>query len=328
MTTFTNSRSSAIMVSILGDLTLEDLRAELTRRKPDHAQLEGGWASIDDTASNIGRRNVAPPESDPEILPAAGEYPRRLAARYYFFTSNKRLKRDFPDSEQEHHVVDAFDVLIHIDSEDRMVALLSSRTATAAGRLMKALREAVAELDESGRVEVDGGELGFTPDLFFWLIVRSRDNRQIDGRTAIDAVLAVNGQDNVRRTTLLSDGVDFSRPALLVAVAEIEQLGPVRVALADTQLNAKVTADVWSGGVFSVRKGDTHYTDEVDSPELRFESIQDFAYHLLPKLIRAYYADAEDDWNDARRSAEIEAAAQSIIDRYRTKYPQLGLAPA
>lgn len=324
MTTFTNSRSSAIMVSITGDVSLEDLRDTLIGHKPNHAQLTGGWASVDDTASRIGVRNVAPPVSEPEILPEAGAYPRRLAARFYFFRTNRQLKASFPDSEQEHHYVDAFDMYVNESAPGRLVALLSSRTANAAGRLVKALREAVAELDESGRVEIDGGDLAFSADLFFWLIVRSRDNRQLDGDTSIDAVLAVNGQDNVSRTTLLSDGVDFNRPALLVAVAEIEQLGPLRVALRDSALNAKVTADIWSSGVFSVLKGQTHYSDTVDSLELRIQSVQDFAYELLPKLILEYASDAS--WDDVRRESEIHDAARAIVERYLTRYPAVGAA--
>lgn len=310
------------MVSITGDISLEDLRDTLIRHKPDHAQLTGGWASVDDTASNIRVRNVAPPVSDPEILPVAGHYPRRLAARFYFFRTNKQLKASFPDSPQEHHYVDAFDMYVNESPTGGLVALLSSRTANAAARLVKALREAVDEIDESGRVEIDGGDLAFSADLFFWLIVRSRDNSQLDGDTSIDAVLAVNGQDNVSRTTLLSDGVDFNRPALLVAVAEIEQLGPLRVALRDSGLNAKVTADIWSGGVFSVLKGQTHYTDTVDSPELRLQSIQDFAYELLPKLILTYASDAS--WDDNRREAEIHDAARAIVERYLARYPAVG----
>ena len=307
------------MVSIVGDVTLNSLRDALIGKKPDHTHLTGGWASVDDTATNIGVRNVAPPLSDPDILPETGAYPRRLAARFYFFRTNKQLRASFPDSEQEHHYVDAFDMYVNESPAGHLVALLSSRTANAAGRLIKALREAVTEIDESGRVEIDGGDLAFSADLFFWLIVRSRDNRQLDGDTSVDAVLAVNGQDSVSRTTLLSDGVDFSRPALLVAVAEIEQLGPLRVALRDSALSAKVTADIWSSGVFSVLKGETHYSDTVDSPELRLQSVQDFAYELLPKLILTYATDAS--WDDDRRESEIHDAARVIVERYLTRYP-------
>lgn len=324
MTIFSASRSSAIAATILGDVSLERLLDALRASKPSHLDLEGGWAGTDDVPTNINVRNVAPPMSDPAILPSSGGYPRRLTARYYFFRSNRQLQTSFPDgTPQEQHVVGAFDMLVWVRDAGRLAVLLSSRSAAAAGQLVKALREAIASIDESARLEIDGGPLAFSPDLFFWLVVRARDDQDLGGGTRLDAVLAVNGHDNTNRATLLSDGVDFNRPALLVSVAEIEQLGPVRISLRDEALNAKVSADVWANGVFSVRKGQTLYRDEVDSPELRLKSIQDFAFILLPRLTDAYLADTS--WGDSKRQEEILAAAAAIIERYRNKYPELGL---
>ncbi len=325
MTIFSASRSSAIAATIFGDVSLEQLRGALIARKPSHAELEGGWASADDAQTNINIRNVAPPASDPEILPAAGTYPRRLSARYYYFRSNRQLRNAFPDgTPQEQHVIGAFDMLAWENGAGGLALLLSSRSAAAAGKLIKALRDAVDSVDETAHVEIDGGPLAFSPDLFFWLVVRARDDRNLGGGTWLDAVLAVNGHDNSNRATLLSDGVDFNRPALLVSVAEIEQLGPIRISLRDQTLNARVSADVWATGVFSVRKGQTVYSDQVDSPELRLQSIQDFAFTLLPKLVVEYAADA--DWGDSKRQAEILSAAAAIIERYRDMYPQLGIS--
>ncbi|WP_157749833.1 hypothetical protein [Microbacterium sp. TPU 3598] len=325
MSTFSNSRSSAIAVTLKGDFSLDQLREVFAQNPPDHDTLTGGWASTDDTASNINARNVAPPRSEPEILPADGAYPSRLAARYYFFKSNKQLRESFPNSPQEHHYIAAFDVLISATGAGDHMALLSSRSAVAAGKLIKALREVMLSIDPNAKIIFDGSQIAFSADLFFWLIVRSRNEPVLDGHLTIDAVLRVNGQDNANRATTLSDGVDFNRPALLVAVAEIDQLGPVRVVLRASDLEAKVTVDVWSGGVFSVLKGETHYTDEIDSPELRVTSIEDFAYDLLPRIIRAYATD--DAWDDSRREEEILAAAQTIVDRYLRRYPQLGQHP-
>lgn len=325
MTIFSASRSSAIAATILGDVSLEQLRDALIARKPSHADLEGGWAGTDDVQTNINSRNVAPPASDPDILPAGGTYPRRLSARYYYFRSSSQLRNAFPDgTPQERHVIGAFDMLAWEVSAGKLALLLSSRSAAAAGTLIKALREAVDSIDQTARLEIDGGPLAFSADLFFWLVVRARDDQNLGGGTLLDAVLAVNGHDNTNRATLLSDGVDFNRPALLVSVAEIEQLGPIRISLRDQTLNARVSADVWSTGVFSVRKGQTVYSDQVDSPELRLQSIHDFAFTLLPKLIEAYEAD--NDWGDSTREAEILAAAAAIIERYRSKYPQLGIS--
>lgn len=325
MTIFSASRSSAIAATIHGDVSLEQLRDVLIARKPSHADLEGGWAGTDDVPTNIKARNVAPPSSDPDILPPGGTYPRRLSTRYYYFRSNKQLRTSFPDgTPQEQHEIDAFDMLVWEEESAKLSVLLSSRSAAAAGQLIKALRDAVDAVDESARLEIDGGSLAFSPDLFFWLVVRARDDQNLGDGTWLDAVLAVNGHDNTNRGTVLSDGVSFDRPALLVSVAEIEQLGPIRISLRDDTLDARVSADVWATGVFSVRKGQTIYRDQVDSPELRLQSIQDFAFTLLPKLIDAYEADS--DWGDSKREEEILAAAAAIIERYRSKYPQLGIS--
>lgn len=326
MTIFSASRSSAIAATILGDVSLEQLRDALIDHKPSHADLEGGWAGTDDAQTNINSRNVAPPTSDPEILPAGGTYPRRLSARYYYFRSNSQLRNAFPDgTPQEQHVIGAFDMLAWEHETGKIAVLFSSRSAAAAGKLIKALREAIDSVDATARLEIDGGPLAFSPDLFFWLVVRARDNKNLGGGTWLDSVLAVNGHDNTNRATVLSDGVDFNRPALLVSVAEIEQLGPIRISLRDETLDARVSADVWATGVFSVRKGQTLYRDQVDSPELRLQSILDFAFTLLPRLIEAYEADT--DWGDSKREKEILSAAAAIIERYRSKYPQLGIPP-
>lgn len=322
MSTFSNSRSSAIAVTLHGDFSLQQLKDAFAHAAPNHETLTGGWASTDDTASNIGVRNVAPPRSNPEILPSEGPYPTRLAARYYFFKSNKQLRESFPGRPQEQHYVAAFDVLISAVGAGTHMALLSSRSPAAAANLIKALREIATGLDENARIIFDGSEIAFSPDLFFWLIVRSRTAPILDEHLTIEEVLRVNGQDSASRATTISDGVDFDRPALLVAVAEIDQLGPVRVVLRATDLEAKITVDVWSGGVFSVVKGETHYTDEVDSPELRVTSIEDFAYDLLPRIIQAYAVDSS--WDDTRREEEILAAAHAIVNRYLRRYPQLG----
>ncbi|MFJ3490695.1 hypothetical protein [Leifsonia aquatica] len=308
--------------TLSGNFTLEQLQSALASHKPSHQTLEGGWASSDDTASNIGVRNVAPPSSDPEILPAEQSYPRRLAARYYFFRKTKQYKDAFPGgTDQEQSVVDALDIMVsEIPGTASFMVLFSARS-NSLGQVIRKLREAALEFDEEAKVELDGALLGFSPDLFLWMVVRSREQRELDGHTTIQAVMSMNGHDNSRRVTVLTDGVDFNRPAFLVAVAEIEQLGPVRVALRDTTLEARVTADIWSSGGFSVLKGETAYSNYPDGPETRLRSMQDYAYELLPKLIETYARDVS--WDDGKRKREILDAAQGLINRYLQKYPDL-----
>lgn len=320
MPTFTSSRYTVSAATINANVTLETLQDAMKQARPDHATLTGGWASTEDAGSNLRLSNVAPPVSDPELFEDEGDYPQRLLARYYFFRKDPALVRAYPDgSEQQHHVVDAVDVLISaIPGRVRTFQVLfaSGNGAMLTG-LIRALRAAVAAEDERGTVRHDGAAVAFNPDLFLWLLVRAREDRQITASTEISDVLSATARDSTRRNTLLSDGVDFNRPALLVAVAEIDQLGVARVELRDEELNAKVTADVWASGKFSVIKSETHYPDVVGDAETRLASLQDLAFVLLPRVIDVYHGDT--DWDDTRRAREIRAAAASLIERYERK---------
>jgi predicted aminopeptidase len=83
--TFTSSRYSVSAATLSANITLEALRQAMLTVRPDHAALTDGWAGTEDSGSNIKQPNVAPPVSNPELLPNEGYYPERLAARYYFF---------------------------------------------------------------------------------------------------------------------------------------------------------------------------------------------------------------------------------------------------
>jgi hypothetical protein len=325
--TFTSSRYSVSAATLTANVTLSTFRAALLEHRPQHASLTAGWASVEDQGSNLRRSNVAPPVSDPEILPAEGQYPERLLARYYYFQQLPQLVQSLPDgTEQEHRVLEAVDVLISAfpDREHAFQILFATRNGSVLNGIVRDLRQIVRGLDEKGTLRLDGGANAFNPDLFLWLLVRARDDKQLDASTRISDVIAVNGRDNSHRGTFLSDGVDFDRPAFLVAVAEIDQLGPVRLELRDDSLNAKVTAEIYASGVFSVLKGQTHYPDIVSDPETRLKSVQDFAYNLLPKLRAIYGADTV--WDTTRRAQEIRDAAYSLIARYEQKYKEFGPA--
>jgi hypothetical protein len=319
--TFTSSRYTISAATITADLTLDTLRDAMLQHRPDHAALSGGWASTEDAGSNLRVPNVAPPVSDPELLDDEGDYPQRLLARYYYFRKDPQLVRAYPDAaEQQHHYLDAVDVLISA-LPDRPMAfqvLFASGNGAMLRGLVRALRAAVLSLDETGSVRHDGASIAFSPDLFLWLFVRARDDRQITSSTQISDVLSATARDSTRRNTLLSDGVDFDRPALLVAVAEIEHLGLARVSLRDDELNATVTADVWASGKFSIIKSETHYPDVVGDAETRLASLQDLAFVLLPRMIQVY-SDGADGWGDARRATEIRSAATALIKRYEQK---------
>lgn len=327
MPTFTSSRYTVSAVTVSGSTTLAQLVEAMKKQRPDHATLTGGWASIADAGSNIRVPNIAPPQSDPEIRDSEAHWPQRVIARYYYFRKDPGLVRANPTgTAQEHHVLDAVDVMINAlpGRHDAFQAMFASSNGAILNGLLRSLRDLARADDETASISRDGADLAFSADLILWLLVRARDARELDGYTTIADVLATGARDNVRRTTMLSDGVDFDRPAFLVAVAEIEQLGPVRVELRDEELNAKITADVYPHGAFSIRKRETHYPDIVDDAETRIESLQDFAFGLLPKIKDIYTGDSE--WVSFKRAKEIREAAAALIARYEEQIAALDAA--
>ncbi len=262
MPTFTSSRYTISAATITADLTLDTLRDAMLQHRPDHAALSAAVGEHRGCRVKPARAKCRASRVGSELLDDEGDYPRRLVARYYYFRKDPQLMRAYPDAaEQQHHYLDAVDVLISAlpDRPKVFQVLFASGNGAMLRGLVRALRSAVLSLDESGSVRHDGASIAFNPDLFLWLLVRARDDRQITPSTEISDVLSATARDSTRRNTLLSDGVDFDRPALLVAVAEIDHLGLARVSLRDEELNATVTADVWASGKFSIIKTETHY---------------------------------------------------------------------
>ncbi|WP_146086907.1 MULTISPECIES: hypothetical protein [unclassified Rathayibacter] len=326
MPTFTSKRLNVLPASAIARTDLATLLRAMSAQPPSHSSLRGGWASTVDLQSNLGVLNAAPPPSVPEIVPATAQYPERLLARYYYFVENAKAREARPTaSAQEISVLQAIDVLISAEGPNKFLVLFSSRTmAELAPKIFKSLRQLFLEADEDALLTTRTSSLDFDqPDLFLWLARRARDNPSLDGDTELRMIEAMSGQDHSSRLTVISNGVDFDRPAFLTAVAEVEQLGPAKIAMVDTRLDARLHLELWPNGSFSVITSKTHYRNIVDSRTERLQSVFDLAYTIIPKVVSIYRGDEE--WQRSGRSQEILAAARALIERYQRMYPDIVL---
>jgi hypothetical protein len=322
---FTSSKVGVFPARLITALSLQELAASLLLKRPDQGSLSSGWGGPTGASPTLlGVRNVAPPISDPTLIPADDDHPERLHARYYFFRTTSQLREVYEDgTDQEQHVLDAIDVFISRENDSSASYLMlfsSSNSAIVATGPFASLREQVLAADPSATTSISASDLHLTtPDIFLWLLTRMRQP-QLDSLTTLAGIDAVSGQDSSYRVTALTDGVDFDRPAFLVAVAELEHLGPVRVMLKHGATKSRVTFDIWVDGSFRLITSQSHYS-MTSAEDMRLRAVADLAYIRIPLMKNLYGED--DAWRETGRDAEILAAARSLIERYRLKYPSL-----
>ena len=85
MPTISASVVGVLPVVCRSTMSLAAIRQEMMARRPDLASHTGGWASTSDHQSNLKIPGMAPPVSDPELVPASGGVPETLRARFYFW---------------------------------------------------------------------------------------------------------------------------------------------------------------------------------------------------------------------------------------------------
>lgn len=327
MPTFTTSLLNVSPMRLWGEFSLEDMAEQLNRKKPNHALLEGGWASINDQGSNIRVLNAAPPESDVEIFPeesvldSSGNkqvlFPKRLVARYYYFIERKGLLEAKPAaSDLELHEVAAIDISIsRIDNKSCLLLVSVGGHQEAKKHPLKKLLLSAIALDAKARIETESSPIELpSADLYLWLLVRARDNPALDPTTEIRSIEAVHGQDHAYRKTLLNDDVSFDRPGFLIAVAEGDELGPAKLTLTDSAGNSRICFQLWRSGRFNVITSSTHYADEVDTAVWRLRSVFDLAYRFIPLMVKTHQLDS--NWHNNVRADEIRQAAEILVQRY------------
>lgn len=306
-------------VSSRTSMTLAEIRDALAVRAPDHSTYTGGWASTENAGSNLGGTNLAPPASEPELLPAAGGYPEMIRARYYYWTTppvGVALPNVDPNQFRR---LQALDLIITSVAADRISILVSSRNRQLVHRrdgALSALESVLQDRDASIRIDRRTSAVPLQDsDIFLWLAVRTRDNRDLTPNLRLDLVSGISGKDASSRTADLRAGVDFTRPNFLTAVAEADTLGPIQISFVHTTVSGRSSFGVMLhvDGGFEIHKRDITYPEVMGTEDLMNRASMELAFILIP-LINQLYRD-DDRWPD-RRIEVIQGAIEELRSRY------------
>jgi hypothetical protein len=326
MPVFSSDRMSVMPGTLTTAHSLEDIRDTLLARRPTAGTLEPAWGSPEGTTHLLGSRYVTPPVGIPEVKEADSRFPRRIHMRYFYYARSRDLEKhaEADASERDVNILNAVDLIISQVQADAQYQLLFSTTNTqllnkgALGSII----ESLAAVDKSSAARLQDSPIQFeNADLFLWLMVRTRDAPDLGEGLVLTRIDAVSGQDQSDRITALSKGVDFERPSFLVAVAEAERLGPMRVRLKEAELDARFGFDLYTSGAFSPQKANTHYRSPSEDLEEGLRATMDLAFDIIPRLLEAYRGDST--WSEVGRTREIVAAAKALIARYQKMYPDM-----
>lgn len=292
----------------------------MIEQPPKVADLEGGWASMENHQSNLGAPGGAPPISEPIIRAADGELPEMLMARFYYWAAPPPGIRDHPDYDANAtRRLAAIDAIITEVDSNHIGILLSSRSRqllNQRGGAVASLQGILQKSDNSIKIDRHKSHLALRDtDIFLWLTVQRRDRPQIAPELRLDTVSGISGRDASSRTADLRAGVDFDRPNFLTAVAEADTLGPIDLSFVHhlDQENRSFQARVFVDGGFQIRKSELHFPSIVDGEDLMLEAALVLAYHLIPRINTLYMADL--GWAD-RRMEVIEHAMEDLSQRY------------
>lgn len=316
MPTYTSRTLAVLPTTLLSSKTLREIKQALDSVKPHHSSLEGGWASTSDDRSNLKSYGVAPPVSDVEIIPAAGPYPDRILARYYFFSHDAAVERFNPSSNPlDQHFVDAVDVVISQTVAGRyLVAWSTGSSDRIPGGAFESLDEIMRALDSTA-ASSDVSPIAFSSgDFFLWLTSRLRNRTQLDPSTDLLAIRGIYTEDQASRPTVLQSTVDFLRGGFLTAVAEGQRLGPAKVTFRETSMQAKLDVNLKLNGGFSINTSSTHYRTIVDKRELRFRALFDMLYVFVPKFQFLFENDAS--WPTPDRDDLLQEVRTELRGRY------------
>lgn len=301
-------------------MTLEQIRDKLAQLPPQFATFTGGWASTDNAGSNMGVANVAPPHSEPELLPADGYLPRMVRARYYYWDKLYTPRAVASPAQADINVLHGLDVVITEAAAGLISILVSSRNATLVRRRNGAAKSLEAVLrggDDTIRVDYKRSAFALKDtDIFLWLAVQKAEDPQIDGEIKIDLLSGISGTDASMRTADLRAGVDFDRPNFLTAVAETDTLGPIQLSFVRhvgserSSFKLRLHAD----GGFEINKAGISYGDFQSNDAMMLRASYQLAFELIPRLNKLY---ADDQGWSTKRVEVISEAMQTLTERYQ-----------
>lgn len=290
-------------------LTLTQIRDALSARPPQTDGRIAGWRSSEDASSNLNAQNGVPPTAAPQILPAEGFAPERLAARYYFWEQRK-----LNDGVSQGWFLDAVDVLISVH-DNRYLVLWSSHNANlidpAKGDAARSLTSLMITEDEVRPELSDDSPLRIIhDDIYLWLTSKADRREPLSGGVVVNTVQSLTTGENTsgrrvttRRSGHLAGAVDLSRISFLTAVATESTLGPAVVTLGapnDDGTFDQLTARIWRESQFKILTTPSHIRAGVyDNTQKRLHLVHAFAYRYIPLIISERLSD--DDWTDARR---------------------------
>lgn len=304
-------------------MSLDEIKAEMEHRLPSLSGFVGGWASTDDHQSNLGNVGVEPPKSSPTILDEDGCVPRRLLARFYYWTQPAKSIRETPGYDPlKVRLLSAVDVVITKPADDLAGLLFSTRTRSylgGDGRIIGALEKIFRMKDVSAKINRNTSHLRLNhEEIFLWLPVRHRDNPKLSDVLELDLISGISSRDGSMRTADLREGVDFDRSNFLTSVAEGDVLGPIDMSFINIvdgenhSYNLKIHFD----GGFEIRKNNIRVPDSLDRAEFMLETSIYLAYDVIPKINDTFKKDAK-NWF-LQRDTVIRDARSSLETRYRT----------
>ena len=326
MSSMSSGRVSVSPFRATGDVTLEELQDGLAKLPPDGGTQEAGWAEFDPQDINLRSYGTQPPStSPPRILDAEGVYPKRLIARYYFWSYDGRREAlltaaGMSPSDLEVRQLDAVDVIISEEgNSEGFLVLVSSRTESEIGAVLASLRSVFSSIDEdSSLAETTRSSLHVgSGDFFLWLVERKETAGQIHGDLTIATATALDTRDSSSRLNLLKNDIDSNRVAFLTAVVDGDDLGPLRFSIRIPSVPARIALQLWADGSFVLLTSDTHYSLRANVENEPVQAVHDLAYKHLPALIAAHSADTE--WPSFRRKEFRKAARKKLAKRYAGK---------
>jgi hypothetical protein len=276
--------------------TLDQLLTSLQAVKPSHAALNPGWASQNDSGSNIHVTGQVPPTSDPEILDVDGDYPRRIAARFYYWVhdSNLPMPDDGSQPPSSDYFVDAVDLLVSAQPGASFLLLFSTSNDALAEVAADALLARARSIDPQSTLNRSSSALHLSsPDVFVWIYEHERARRRLAPGLMITKVESVSTVETGNKSGLLKGVVDWDRISFLTALAEGQNFGPVTVTVHLTDLKGvnRVVFALWADGSFSVRATPTHYRGIADQDQLKLTAVNDTAYRIIPAVRSAKATD-------------------------------------
>ena len=298
--------------------TLDQVLAQLRSAKPSQLTLTSGWASQDNVASNIRVTGQAPPASDPKILDATGDFPRRIAARFYYWVHDTNIPMPFDGSQppSSDYFPDAIDVLISKQPGDTYLVLFSTYDDSLAKTAADALVLRAQASDPQATLNRSSSALHLSSsDVFVWIYEHARAGRQLSPALKITKVESVSTVEAGNKSGLLKGAVDWDRISFLTALADEQDFGPVTITvnLTDRKGTNRVVFALWTDGSFSIKATRTHYRGFADAESLKLKAVHDIAYRIIPAIQLARAGDTP--W-PGRRSTMIDAAKAKLSTHF------------